>query len=249
MSGTKIFYSAPYAVLVSCLSLFFTVAYLSLQTMKYLRPIPLQRTIILLELYIFFWIILLLGTILMQTRHLSGLYFLTFFNASSLAALLLAYGEIMMLEPKSRLAGQIYEGEDENIETTLEADTDTRRGTYGSVNGEQIVRASVDDAVNHTVQEDIDASTEQTPLIRIRRKIVGLKSERFEEKQVDGFWLGELLLILPFPLILVTQLALMLLAALSQTLSDGQPPSPGESLKSLPLPKYSRLTSRVKYSP
>lgn len=75
------------------------LAYLSLavplQLAQHIRPIPAskQRFVILIELYGLTWILLLGATILMQRIKVVGLYWIAFWNASLLVAVVLGLSE------------------------------------------------------------------------------------------------------------------------------------------------------------
>jgi hypothetical protein len=76
-----------------------TLAYLSLaiplQLAQHLRPVPpdKQRFTILIELYGFTWFLLVGATILMQQINVVGLYWIAFWNASLLVAVVLGMSE------------------------------------------------------------------------------------------------------------------------------------------------------------
>lgn len=69
--------------------------------------------------------------------------------------------------------------------------------------------------------EDFD-STERTPLLAQNGRII--KRGEIDEEHDYGLWILQLLLAVPFPLIVVTQVAVIAINALGQTLTDGNPP-------------------------
>ena len=83
------------------------LAYLSLavplQFAQHLRPIPAskQRFVILIELYGLTWILLLGATILMQRIKVVGLYWIAFWNASLLVAVVLGFSESLWSNGKA----------------------------------------------------------------------------------------------------------------------------------------------------
>ena len=86
----------------------------------------------------------------------------------------------------------------------------------------RIQQLSGADAVEH---EDIhqehgeNEQTETTPLIRRGRAVTDTTD--LHEGENQSFWILGYLLLVPFPVILVTQMGTMLLGALPQTLADG----------------------------
>lgn len=77
---------------------------------------------------------------------------------------------------------------------------------------------------------DRDESNERTPLLATNGRVVS--QSEIEEDNEMGLWIAQYLLSVPFPVILVTQIALMLLYSLNQTLADGSSPNNGQSLVS-----------------
>lgn len=75
---------------------------------------------------------------------------------------------------------------------------------------------------------DRDESNERTPLLATNGRVVS--QSEIEEDNEMGLWIAQYLLSVPFPVILVTQIALMLLYSLNQTLADGSSPNNGQFL-------------------
>lgn len=69
--------------------------------------------------------------------------------------------------------------------------------------------------------------TETSPLIHTRRNDTNTRDIQGRGK---AFWIMQYLLLVPYPVILVTQLAMLVLGALPQTLADGNPALLGKPL-------------------
>ena len=68
------------------------------------------------------------------------------------------------------------------------------------------------------------APTEITPLIQHRR--MKFKTDNSEDDTgTIGWWILQMLILVPFPVILMVQIAIMMLYSMNQTLTDGIPPS------------------------
>lgn len=128
----------------------------------------LHKTI-LYEMNLFWWFILLLNVVLLIPRGIGGLYFVTFFYATSLLAL-----AISSLETK--------------------------------------------ETVEHNAEVDSDPQSETTPLLPRRAE-----QNQISRANYGSCWLWSLkiLLCVPVPVCLITQIGIVVLNALSQTLPDG----------------------------
>lgn len=78
-----------------------------------------------------------------------------------------------------------------------------------------------DSGVDGEDREDIE-STERTPLLAQNGRRI--RKGEIDEGSEHGVWIVQLLLAVPFPVILVTQVAILTINALGQTLSDGNSP-------------------------
>ncbi|THH09454.1 hypothetical protein EW145_g2012 [Phellinidium pouzarii] len=184
-----IVYSSNTTVLMSTLSLAFLSFYTISELFSLFLPIPQQRSMAFLECYIFWWILLIVDTAYIGRDKIGGLYFITFFHAGALAALLV--GLLEHLELPSALGG--------------------RSG---------VAPATV--ANDHEGDEsdpERSGSSERTPLLAQHGRTIR-KSEINGDNE-KGLWVIQFLLAVPFPVILITQISIMLLNALSQALADG----------------------------
>ncbi|TDL26147.1 Zn-dependent exopeptidase [Rickenella mellea] len=194
-----IIYTSPGSVMISCLTLSYISFYLTLELFTYLRPIPQQKAIMLLEAYILWWAFLVADTVLISNVQLGGLYFVTFFHVATLTALVIGLLEQFELPAgfrRRRLLPPRIEVHDE------------ANGANEHENDEEHAEA--------------DAADERTPLIQANGQAI--KDEDLDEDNVIGLWFLQFLLAVPFPVILITEIGVMLLAALGQTLADGSKP-------------------------
>jgi len=177
-----IVYSSGYTVSACLTSMALLAMHVPLASLSSWRPIPQQKSILLLETYALWWILLVFDTVLVDKNKVGGFYIITFFHVASFLALLVTLVEHLRL-PSAR-----HQSFDEH------------EGAEAEEHGEE----------NHT---------ETTPLIR-RRQDAAHKADA-QEGEHYAFWIVEYLLLVPFPVILVAETAIMLLGALPQTLADG----------------------------
>lgn len=208
----QVIHTHPWLVLVSALSLAYltTVTALTFPRTKHgMVPAPEQQKLsILLHQYVLTWALLVYTT---SALTLGGTYFLTVWNAVVLLGSVLACIEGMV-------GARGYE--DEEI---LEGERRARyvRGIrYDAVsNGED----GHQDAENGREVEDTEP-TEITPLVAQR----GEPMPSGEEQGAIGWWIAQLLVVVPLPVILLSHIAVILLFAMNQTLTDGTSPYGGE---------------------
>ena len=160
-----------------------------------------QRSQILFETYVCWWILALANVILMATRQFSGLYFITFVHLGALLATLLALLDMLRLDALRYFRIRVDE--------TQEPPRHTHEGrSYGQ-----------GPSHSHTEHGNSDPATERTPLITRAEETVGPK--RFGEGDLSVNWILEFLLAVPFPIILLVQMLLQETAGLSTTVVDG----------------------------
>lgn len=177
------------SVFVSFLALSILCYSVTLHGFSYLRPISQQRSVALLESFVFWWILLVADTVLMGNAEVGGLYFFTFFYAGSLAAVvlgLLEHVELPVALPKSAR--------------------------------HKLVNDFVD-------EEGTDNTDERTPLLS--QNGLSIEREDADEDNQVGLWFMQFLLSVPFPVILVSQLAIVFIHSLSQTGTDSETPGTG----------------------
>lgn len=177
------------------MSLFFVIGSLTNYVANFIWPMDDLHLIMLLENFVFWWILLAFDAAVINSSQIGGLYFITFYTAGAFLALLVAFLPYL---PYS-------------------APWPIRQSTI-----------HVSYATHHNSNSEPDDSadpTEETPLIQ---RVPDARPRAGEPgKSAEWLWIVEYLLAVPFPVILVTQLGLLLLTALSQTLADGNSPQLG----------------------
>lgn len=191
-------YSAPYLVVLS----FFTLAYVALSLPLALpKHAHAQKQTVLLQTLILAYILLLLGTIFLP--HIGGTYPLSAWAGCTFLAW--AVGAVEGL-----FATQSREDEHDEVEVERRLVSGIRydavEGAEGEVEGEEVQTEP----------------TEITPLIQQRRPQNGAahKDETTEGGAI-GWWIAQMLLVVPIPVILVAHVGVMFIGSMAQTLGDG----------------------------
>lgn len=220
-------YSNPMLPLVSS----FALAYLTL-TLTFALPTPgplslpeRQKQTALHQTYFLTWIFLLVATILINKAHIGGFYWMTAWNALVWVGCII--GSI------AEMFGAKGSGGDVKIDVV---DPDVlpsaprrppRFESSSEVDHEQNQEENYENhEQNHEEQEqhqEEDAS-EETPLLGQRKISRGLKrliDDNGEDSGAIGWWILQLLVVVPIPIALVAHIAVILLGALPQTLADG----------------------------
>lgn len=194
-------YSSPYAVLLSALSLAYLSTFLvhniHAPTDTYGSHLPeQQKQAALLQLYLLTWVLLLGATILAGKLSLGSFYLISLWNAIVFAAC--ALGCIAIL-----FGAHGSEGDAEGL---------VRR----RIRGVRYDREGEEEGV-----ESETAPTEVTPLMAQPMVVASPPKSGDEESGAIIWWFLQFMLSVPAPVILVSQLALLMLAATNQTLADG----------------------------
>ncbi|KAF7322407.1 Peptide hydrolase [Mycena chlorophos] len=187
-----IVYSRPSLVIVSSftlayLSFFFIIAPSSTQFPEK------QKHVMLLQTYILTWLLLVLGTLAVNSG-IGGVYFITIWNAAVWLACLVGFFETLV-------------GSGDQPTPFF------RRGHGGHVRYAPLPQRE------DRAGADSEAATESTPLI------TRSPQPPPAETGAIGWWIPQLLLAVGVPITLVTHISVLLVASLSQTLSDGSPAS------------------------
>jgi hypothetical protein len=202
----QIVYSHPYLVFVSSLSLFYLSTVLSLNLpISGHRVLPGQQKLtILFQTYILTWILLFGATILLSKLGVGGGYFISAWNA-----VVLLGGAVGYLEEITGAKGLDMEPDREGGEDRI------------AVRG---VRYDGEDGEGGPEHEEVETEpTEITPLIQQRR--LRWPSTAQKEGGAIGWWILQLLIVVPVPVILASHIAVLVVGAMSQTLSDGDSPA------------------------
>ncbi|TFK21946.1 putative zinc metalloprotease [Coprinopsis marcescibilis] len=202
-------HSRPYLVLLS----FFSLAYLSVTLILRAAFPPAivkhttevrekEKTTILLHLHLLTWVALLLGTIVIGKAQIGGVYTLTVWYIGVWGA---------------SVAGTL-----QAVLTTTKTDKGKKRARRSSS------ASSSDSSSSSSDSEDEPTPTvpnsERSPLLGNRGN--GSTNNRSKAKDGDeggaiGWWIVQILLTVPGVVLLVGQIGVLLLDAMSQTLSDG----------------------------
>jgi hypothetical protein len=195
---------------VSALSLAYLTTVLALTfplTKHGVVPAPEQQKLsVLLHQYVLTWVLLVYTT---SVVPLGGTYFITAWNAVVLLGAVLACVEGMAgargYEDEEEIASQRHHVRGVRYDAVGTAEN----GHQDSENGNQRV-----DVIEET------EPTEVTPLIAQR----GQPARSSEEQGAIGWWIAQLLVVVPLPVILASHIAVIMLFAMNQTLIDGTSP-------------------------
>lgn len=174
-----------------------------------------QRLTMLYQLYIFTWLLLVIGTALLHNLQIGGTYFLsgwyifTFLGAVAGSTERILRHRKLARSQKSPTPSRTNSLEEHGLQ-------------------EQPVLHSSSNHVSPARDEDTDPVRkpkphERTPLITRKPP-----SEHQQEIGSTGWWILQALLLIVVPVILISHILILYLAALSQTLSDGSSPIVGK---------------------
>ncbi|KAG2109315.1 uncharacterized protein F5147DRAFT_798447 [Suillus discolor] len=202
-----VIHTHPWLVLVSTLSLAYLTTVLALTfppTKHGVVPAPEQQKLsILLHQYVLTWVPLVYTT---SAVALGGTYFITAWNAVVLLGTILACVEGMA-------GARGYEDEEE---------IGRQRRQVRGVHYDAVDTAENGDQRVGIIEET--EPTEITPLIAQH----GQPTPSGEEQSTIGWWIAQLLVVVPLPVILMSHIAVILLLAMNQTRIDGASPSGGD---------------------
>ncbi|KAI0051551.1 hypothetical protein FA95DRAFT_1554372 [Auriscalpium vulgare] len=192
------------AVTLSMLSLSYLTLVIPLTLAEWVRPIPpaKQKLVVLVELYFLTWLLLLGAIVVAQQYGVAGTYWVGAWNASVLLAVVLAMieglwgkgrgGRVVLADESEDLAN----GEEETTQTAVEREEH-----------------------EHESEEEV---TERTPLITpangMRKAVIA--DEEIQD-QAFFWWIFQVVLSIPVPLISIGAISLIWLGAMPQTAPDG----------------------------
>lgn len=169
-----------------------------------------QKLSILLQVYRFTWVLLVFSTVVLRSAEIGSTYFITAWNACALLGCVVGLVEVMTSAP--------------GFEAEIERHTYAGGVRYQAISTEQEANGQQSSS---RVVEDPDP-TETTPLVQ--RERLHLPTAPPDERQgAIGWWILQLLLVVPLPVILVFHISVMLLGAMNQTLTDGNSPASSKS--------------------
>jgi hypothetical protein len=177
-----------------------------------------QKLSILLQLYGLTWILLVFSTVVLRSAEIGSTYFVTAWNVCAF----LGCG-VGLVEATTSAPG--FEAE---TEVGSESHTYVEGARYQAISTEEDHHDVNGQQSSSRVVEDTEA-TETTPLVSRP-----LTPPPDKGQGAIGWWILQLLLVVPLPVILVFHISVMLLGAMNQTLTDGN--SPVFSKSSLNVP-------------
>ncbi|EIW82238.1 hypothetical protein CONPUDRAFT_54548 [Coniophora puteana RWD-64-598 SS2] len=211
-------HSHPIFVFVSMLSLAYltTVLTISAPLTKAL-PIEQQKLSMLLQTYVFSWILLVGGTVRLRQNGAGGIYLLATWNAAALLASILGVAEALTYTHAEGAGGTRYvrgvryDAVSTSVEDAGGSDRSARSPTRTLGEG--------------TLVET--APTEITPLIQQRQIKTGAGERQTggeDDTGTIGWWILQMLVLVPLPVILMVHVAIILMYSMNQILTDGLPP-------------------------
>ena len=212
LTDKQTIYRNPYPVLLSVACLAVPALLTPLWVADRWAAVANQRSQILFETYVCWWILALVNVILMATRQISGLYFITFAHAGAFLATLLALLDMLRLDALQRFRVRVDEAHEPSRHASEGHPHRQEPGPGPSSHGHR------------------DSATERTPLIPRAQETTGPK--HFGEDDLSLIWILEFLLAVPFPVILLVQMLLAAVAGLSTTVVDGSSALMGEQVPS-----------------
>ncbi|KDQ56337.1 hypothetical protein JAAARDRAFT_36511 [Jaapia argillacea MUCL 33604] len=202
-----IIHSHPLLVITSSLSF----SYLALIAPTYiinkfpslklkLTSIPMTMTASLLGLYTFTYVFLFIATVAEISLGVGGLYWVGLWNGGSLGGSLVGLGVQLrsgrgVVGSGEREAGETIHGDGDSVQGV---DEGLHENGYGS-------------------EEEEEAMGEDEPLMSGHRE----RSLDKDRETSNNWWILQLLLSLPLPVLLISQLLVLLTGTLGQTLVDG----------------------------
>lgn len=243
----QIIYSKEYVVLTTFLSASFLSYTLSLQVFIKIWPSPpsSQKFAILLETYFLSWIFLIVGTVGVNNLHIGGAYLITTWNLCSWLAATVALVEAVVRAKWSSEHGAKPDFDVVDEPEGVPRDQPTGHRFVRGIRYEAPERAENSEDGGDAEPEET-APTEITPLMQQQRRnstggreyIIGIDNEplrvngagkREDVYEEYGWWILQMLTLIPLPAMLLFQVTLILAHALRNTLADGSSPVVGRS--------------------
>ena len=228
----------PHLVLIAFLTFSFLVISVPILLLDKLWPSPPSslKNASLLELYLLTWILLVASTVATNNLHIGGVYLIAAWNMCAWLAALVAVCEI---------ATQAGRGQQHILNLVGEANISSE-GTEGHRFVQGIMYQQPEGDGQERPDEEVETEpTEITPLIQQHRRrstggreyVVGVDNEPLlvnsaSSKTSDsgpdsGWWILELIVLVPLPSLLLFQIILILQHSLRNTMVDGGSPVTG----------------------
>lgn len=229
-----IIYSSQYSVWCMFLSLYFCVFWLLMSIFNAIRPSALHRIYVLLWMFLLGWIILVVVTIFEDRFQISSGYIFVFNQVAIFLATLIGLCDLFALPKKSSLIEK--QSEQETRDSVMPSSATDALDVIGR------------EAQDNQEEEELPA-VEATPLLgnKLRRSLTRttfskgyrrLKTDHHNDMNGDVYgyygyeqkwsnklpsltWLLQILILVPFNLIITEQIGLLLVSPASQTGVDG----------------------------
>ncbi|KAH0829068.1 hypothetical protein J3R83DRAFT_2526 [Lanmaoa asiatica] len=218
-----IIHTHPFLVFASALSLAYLSTVLVVSFPCNVRGIVLapeeQKLSILLQVYAFTWVLLVFSTVVLRNAEIGSTYFITAWNACALLGCIVA-----LIEAMTRVGG-------------FEAETEVGNESHAYVGGVgyQAISTEEDGDGQQSSSRivEVPEPTETTPLVP-REHLRPPTPPPSEGQGAVGWWILQLLLVVPLPVILLFHISVMLLGAMNHTLTDGNSPALSKSTLNVP---------------
>ena len=245
--------SSPYSVWSMMISAWVFIAWACSRIADSLRPSAFHRTYVLLWMFLIGWWLLVATTILERNPKIAGGYLIFFYFACIYLATAVSWLELFGLPRKSTYADEIEGSGPERNPIARSRPGSVSSTRLLAPSSEEQTRDSIEDRAVQNEDEEGEDATETTSLLNDRQQrttfkrytsphrpgptddvIPASKTNRliygseqpWSHSLPTTLWLLEFLLLAPFPVILFTQISLLLTSATFQTPSDGNAPLP-----------------------
>lgn len=183
----------------------------------------MQKETILFQTYVLTWILLLFSTIAVQAG-VGGVYFISAWNAVVFLGCVVASLEGMlsseiMREREGYRSVRFLSEDEEEEEENREADRSPPVEHAGDPEQAHSSTAAEPAHEEPAMVEETTEATERTPLIQ-RHVLERRPSLKTERGGAVGWWILQLLLVVPVPVVLVSHLSFLMIGAMSQTVGD-----------------------------
>ena len=236
-----IVHSSPYAVWSMMMSAWLFFAWFLSRAADFVRPTAFQRAYSLLWMFIGSWLALIAASVFEQRPKIGGTYFVFFYFAAAYLATTISFLELFALPRKSDYADEV---ENEGRAASPRSGSISSGRLLGSSSGEQQKQSTEQN-------RDEEDATESTSLLPGGRQTTfphysstHPEGDEGEHHTSDGkkrpgvygdeqawssslptwTWLVQFLILAPFLVILMGQMALLFTSATYQTLQDGNSP-------------------------
>ncbi|OCH89411.1 Zn-dependent exopeptidase [Obba rivulosa] len=234
-----IIHSHAKTVLLAVMSLSYLSVTVPLQAIHAMLPSPSawEKLTVTAQLYLLTWILLVASTTMIRRLTLGGLYWVTVWNLCAWLVSCLSLAESVWREKRgydrNRKVQLDVESNDDNDDTVP-----ARRYVAGMLHEYPETNGEGQDAQDGEAEAEIVETepTEITPLMHQHHRVsdsgreyvtvdAGLGDAHTEpDSEEYGWWIVQLLLLVPIPAVLLFQIELILLGALNNTLVDGSSP-------------------------